>query len=684
MVDEKVNKPGVHWKALLALIFLAVACALQGCEDFYRQTCVWHSDLNIKGCSYYGFRGCIQHCTYCLTPNGPDECAQMKCAAYCAGRENADCMRNYAALCNIALEEGFKANTSTGSTYYTCDVQCSSARAASVALPLALTLAASGIPKRFLVLGGVLAWMTSLQGCGCSPPSPQLSWRPDSAVFDERTRRVVDGIWMGNPSWVWWPELESEDYQCVDMHPTLDICASWTSHEWNCGEHDFGMCKCFQLDANNRYCEKWSCHSLEADQEICHHTHSENGEDGVQCYYNAFPMNYDVYNQIMEQQAGGWLTTGENAMHHWWRPTSLWRADIGRRLGEEELLHKPEEEILSDYVGYLRQHNASEVERLEKLGVITDPRRLAGTIDWPPLYAYSPAARHLYFRWGDVCIVNGDNVVLAKRYCNYWREIETEIQICECRAEDVDGRSCARWTCEDRDVGLFSVLFRTTQSIDQYTEGVEFESYTCTRTNVDGECVSWQGDISSLEEVEWTSCQAVDASTHRLGAVWVCDEWELPKTRDLFYESNIGILCTFIFIELFVVCCLARSVDEDGDALFLTACLSWSIGLCLLPFLVLTLGFYGFLFAGGVFWLGRFCCCGVLCMMNLKLPESVRAERPSNRVRMQRGASKILGRQTSSIMPSTKTAEATNETNETNQNNDTNQNNQTGGEGTAS
>ena len=27
--------------------------------------------------------------------------------------------------------------------------------------------------------------------------------------------------------------------------------------------------KCYQLSANNRYCEKWSCHSLEADQHIC-------------------------------------------------------------------------------------------------------------------------------------------------------------------------------------------------------------------------------------------------------------------------------------------------------------------------------------------------------------------------------------------------------------------------------
>ena len=34
---------------------------------------------------------------------------------------------------------------------------------------------------------GVLAWMTSLQGCGCQPPQPQLSWRPEASVFDERS-----------------------------------------------------------------------------------------------------------------------------------------------------------------------------------------------------------------------------------------------------------------------------------------------------------------------------------------------------------------------------------------------------------------------------------------------------------------------------------------------------------------
>ena len=36
---------------------------------------------------------CVQHCHYCITPSGPDECAQLKCASFCAAREGADCMR---------------------------------------------------------------------------------------------------------------------------------------------------------------------------------------------------------------------------------------------------------------------------------------------------------------------------------------------------------------------------------------------------------------------------------------------------------------------------------------------------------------------------------------------------------------------------------------------------------------
>ena len=28
------------------------------------------------------------------------------------------------------------------------------------------------------------------------------------------------------------------------MHSSGKFCAVWTNHEWNCGEHDFGICKC--------------------------------------------------------------------------------------------------------------------------------------------------------------------------------------------------------------------------------------------------------------------------------------------------------------------------------------------------------------------------------------------------------------------------------------------------------
>eukprot|EP00438_Fugacium_kawagutii_P035980 Skav213294 [mRNA] locus=scaffold2480:289190:293146:- [translate_table: standard] len=57
-------------------------------------------------------------------------------------------------------------------------------------------------------------------------------------------------------------------------------------------------------------------------------------------------------------------------------------------------------------------------------------------------------------------------------------------------------------------------------------------------------------------------------------------------------------------------------------------------------------GFYGFLFAGGLFWLVRICACGLFCVQNIKIPTRLGAqsERPSNKVRFQRGASKMLGR----------------------------------------
>ena len=44
----------------------------------------------------------------------------------------------------------------------------------------------------------------------------------------------------------------------VTMHSN-GFCEVWTMHEWNCGEHDFGVCKC---PSSERICEHVHCWSL--------------------------------------------------------------------------------------------------------------------------------------------------------------------------------------------------------------------------------------------------------------------------------------------------------------------------------------------------------------------------------------------------------------------------------------
>eukprot|EP00440_Ansanella_granifera_P018762 gb/GFBE01020382.1/.p1 GENE.gb/GFBE01020382.1/~~gb/GFBE01020382.1/.p1 ORF type:complete len:682 (+),score=120.87 gb/GFBE01020382.1/:1-2046(+) len=649
-------------KSVLLGAMAGVAVMLQGCEDVYRDTCVWHSDLNIKGCSYYGYRGCIQHCDYCITQNGPDECAQMKCAAYCAKREgDGACLDNYKSLCTIALDEFMKKDDGTG---HTCDVNCNSAdgrKPAGLLLPLVLlfSLLSSGavpsMPSRSTLLCCVLAFIAcSMQGCYCSEwPEPQLTWRPDGSVFNERTRRIENGIWRGNPTWQWFPELESEDYQCVAMHPTKNLCAVWTTHEWNCGEHDFGVCKCREVPDGAEYCSSWGCHSLEADQEICHVTRNDDGES-ISCFYDPFPMNWDRYDQILTQQAGGALTTGESISLTqrlgWWSYNSMFSADGGplggRRLTEEEFSSQSSEDVFKEYVDFLRTVNSTVVdERLGKAGEV--PARALATgqgLDFPPIFAYNPIARYTYFSWDEVCIVNGDNLAMARRKCHQWREIETEISQCECLEAHSSGKACAKWSCEERDIGLFSILFRTEQPIDQYTVGVEYESYVCKSYNIDNKCTSWEGDIGSPEEVEWTACKCSGSSCDAQDARWLCDEWELPKTRDLFYEEYVSRLLGFVFWEVF--CCLniLRAVnkdDGDGSAFCFLATASSMMGLCLLPFLVVSFGFYGFLCAGLPFWVCRGC---MFCMCLAKSVNDVAEERPSNQVRFKRGATAFLGK----------------------------------------
>lgn len=340
-------------------------------------------------------------------------------------------------------------------------------------------------------------------------------------------------------------------------------------------------------------------------------------------------MDEGMYKHLLSRQAGGVQTTGESL---WWGFGSFdlhWRRLVEGEHGFTEEQHAVLEELFPATLG--NHTNRSVDRRLE-------PRRLDS---WPPINAYSPTQRHQWFSWDDVCIVNGDNVPMARQRCNAWREIETEISHCVCTQEHQRGKACHTWTCEERDVGLFSVLFRTRQDIHERVHGVEKEEYTCNEYNEDDQCIAWTGDIRSLEEVEWSTCECIGTSCQSTDAQWRCDEYELPVTRDIFFEEYRGSLGLFFLIEFCCLCAVCRggqADDGDGDAVRAAVCLGSCVGLILLPFIVVTFGLYGFLLVSLPWWTCRIAgCCWVL-MKGTNLSSS---EKPS----LVRGASRLIGKQ---------------------------------------
>jgi len=614
-----------------AALLIGCALVLSGCSpDVYEETCVWHSDLNIKGCDFYGFKSCVHHCTYCVTESGPDECGQLKCAAYCAQRNgDDDCRTNFKTLCDIAMQE----QTDLSS----CNVDCSVAgRSAPRSLGLLLLLSLTHIflsdcisqslrsAKRLMLLCALAAIGFTLHGC-CEDPEHQLpDWDPDFEEFKTKADWYDEnGIWRGNPTWRFTPEHEAEGYVCKTMHETRPICVVWTSNEWNCNEQDFGICKCHSLpsESEGNYCQAWGCHSLEADQEVCH----LDSEGNVACSYEEFKMDEDKYYRLVSMQESGVLTTGENI---WWSFSSAWNAGNNRLLsddgnstegplqavveGSAEMSRAAEADTEGSH-GTLRSRLSSASSSSEAVGQPAPARQLQADA-WPPAVAYNPAMRWRYFSWGDVCIANGDNVALVKVKCNRWREVETEISQCFCKKGS--SFACTEWSCEERDVGLFSVLFRTKQPIDQYTVGTEKEEYTCKKFDdgVGSKCVAWEGDISSVEEAEWTRCECADGySCHGVGAVWKCDEYELPRTRDLFWHENRAKWTPFILIEIAMLVLLCQGFVGGGDAIGVAVCMGSCVGVILFPFLLVTLGFYAFLLIGLPFWAIRCTCLGCAC-----------------------------------------------------------------------
>ena len=141
------------------------------------------------------------------------------------------------------------------------------------------------------------------------------------------------------------------------------------------------------------------------------------------------------------------------------------------------------------------------------------------------------------------------------------------------------------------------------------------------------------------------SCHCAGSSCAGVGASWSCDEWELPKTRDLFYPDYLPTLFFgFVMTEVFAVSSMCMFFEDRGYGHALPAeyrapalAFSCCLGFLGLPFLILTFGFYGFLFAGGIFWIVRLGCCCYFYGQKVKLPD------------MQKyGASRIIGRPTTS------------------------------------
>eukprot|EP00928_Gymnodinium_smaydae_P064149 TRINITY_DN4755_c0_g1_i9.p1 TRINITY_DN4755_c0_g1~~TRINITY_DN4755_c0_g1_i9.p1 ORF type:complete len:649 (-),score=83.46 TRINITY_DN4755_c0_g1_i9:403-2349(-) len=637
-------------RAVLLAALAVVAVTLTGCQDVYRDTCVWHSDLKVKGCSYYWFRECVKHCHYCVTDTGPDECGQLKCAAYCAKQENEECLSNYKALCEVALKEQAAVSR--------CDVDCShSAPLRSTALwrfvmflPL-LHFFSSEVAwlftRRSVFIFVFIVIVCSLTGCGCVPPDYRFpDWQPPAVDYNKKLQRVDEnGLWQGNPTWQWNFDHEAEAYECKQFFDRTSVCAVWTTKEWNCGEEDFGMCKCQRLDSASKYCESWGCHSLEADQHLC--GHSGNKNEDVSCWYEPFPMNEQTYAMLVEQQATGGLTTTEKAaLFRWWTYSHAHSADWGRRLrGEENSTSTAD----------------SDEQRAQLQNDTAAVRNLQAEIYFPPESAMNPVARWQYFNWKDVCIANGDNLALVRYKCHQWREIETEISFCNCIKAALDGKSCKQWTCEERDVGLFSVLFRSKDSIKPYVTGTEQEIYTCKRTGPTGNCLSWDGDIESAEEVEWSHCECADDRC----TTWKCDEYELPKNQGLFHPTNLGRWWYFAGLEMFFLFVLCRGACEQEDALPVAMGCSGVVGCCLLPFLIVTFGLNGFLMLSLPFWVIR--CAPLICLCcfaaKQQAEEMLEEARPKRSWsgRLKKGSSFIIGRSNSS---SSKIANETSETNE--------------------
>lgn len=156
------------------------------------------------------------------------------------------------------------------------------------------------------------------------------------------------------------------------------------------------------------------------------------------------------------------------------------------------------------------------------------------------------------FSYNGDCIMPRDVRNVHETTCGSWREIETEIAFCECIEEHSTGKFCQRWRCEEKDVGMFSILFAEARSYAAHLDGMEEEFYTCLQSASNGDqqrCVRWKGEIASYEEVEMAECATACSGTEELWCDWwACSEYELPRVHD---EDQWGKRLGFCILHCF-------------------------------------------------------------------------------------------------------------------------------------
>lgn len=590
-------------RCFLALVMIGIAGVLQGCEQPWetalRLSCRWNTDIVLKHCDRWSFARCIEHCEFCVYGSGDqkghsDECAQMKCAAYCAKQEDdPKCVLNYEELC-IPGKETFEKATQTS-----CDVDCSSAGKVQASFMLSCVLAClslhlSGVPPRMLALCFLVLVASTLQGCGtcwsgrdtyvtcvdCPPGVPSLpEFEPDLDQLDYEAgcKNEWDPIW-GNPCASdvpvlfakkgYYPDadykyikeqVENEKYECLKHNGKM--CEQWSTYEESCHEIDFGICNCNVAADNGEFCQEWTCIAKEAEQNLCWESccGSDSCDPCIHCGQHGtspFPMDREIYEKLLSQDGIAFANTAG---------------------------------LDSDDLAKLRTNY---------WGSITFNHPYTGQTD---------------------CVASRDVHSIYEIQCSVWREIETEISFCRCLQPDSKKEYCHEWSCEEKDVGQFSILFAQPQSYAAHIEGQEVESYTCTKvlTSTDGTktCGQWTGHISSWEEVEVAVCKGCEDLDTAHCSKWECNEYEMKAIwpSDIVWGRRLGMavvhflwIIPSVMIGMFVCfygCVAGSGGDPDADkSLDIRDCVAATFSTAFVMFIITCMGFWRYLGDEGRSW----------------------------------------------------------------------------------